>query len=314
MTVDIVQLIETNPITDLTKPYQSKLVNKIKHQFSSDEQHLFVASFYCYLNYKPTEFIIDLDTIWEWLGFARKDPAKRLLIQNFEENIDFRLLHRTVENSLGRPSEQILMTQKTFKKLCMKSGTKKADMIHDYFIGLEGILQETLLEESNELRDQLQQKDIILKSTEIALESEKEKLKKMMRKRHYDSEPGQTVYVYKNDVNDPSSKIRIGKSENIKNRELAYNHSNINGEIVYAKRCYNCELMEKVCHHILDKYRIYPDQEWFDISDTIAIQVVNMVHLFMDEFIPYTDLLDTVDIFSKFNDSVSPSGVDSNVL
>lgn len=133
MTIDIVQLIEKNPITDLTKPYQSKLVNKIKHQFSSDEQHLFVASFYCYLTYKPTEFIIDLDTIWEWLGFARKDHAKRLLIKSFEENVDYKILILLKgENCIGRPNEQILMTQKTFKKLCMKADTKKADAPADY--------------------------------------------------------------------------------------------------------------------------------------------------------------------------------------
>lgn len=51
------------------------------------------------------------------------------------------------------------MTVNTFKKLCLKSNTKKADEIHDYFIKLEESLQETINEESNELRNQLLQKE-----------------------------------------------------------------------------------------------------------------------------------------------------------
>ena len=38
----------------------------------------------------------------------------------------------------------------------MKTGTKKADEIHDYYIKLENVLQEFLVEESNELKLQLE--------------------------------------------------------------------------------------------------------------------------------------------------------------
>lgn len=40
----------------------------------------------------------------------------------------------------------------------MKAETKKADEIHDYYIILEELLQETLNEESDELRNQLEEK------------------------------------------------------------------------------------------------------------------------------------------------------------
>jgi hypothetical protein len=39
----------------------------------------------------------------------------------------------------------------------LKAGTKKADEIHDYFIKLEEILQQTIGEECIELKNQLQQ-------------------------------------------------------------------------------------------------------------------------------------------------------------
>jgi len=62
--LNIVELIETNPITRLSNTYQNKLLTKIKEKFSDNEQQMFVASLYCYLNDKD-EFIIDLDNIWK---------------------------------------------------------------------------------------------------------------------------------------------------------------------------------------------------------------------------------------------------------
>ncbi len=41
--LDIVQIIEKNPITRLSSNYQNKLLNKIKDKFSNKEQQLFVG-------------------------------------------------------------------------------------------------------------------------------------------------------------------------------------------------------------------------------------------------------------------------------
>jgi hypothetical protein len=59
---------------------------------------------------------------------------------------------------------------------CIKAGTRKASEIHEYFIKLEEILQEVLLEESNELKIQLekQKNEIILQ--ESILERQKNEI------------------------------------------------------------------------------------------------------------------------------------------
>ena len=49
--LDIVNLIEKNPMTRLSRDYQNKFVQKIQQQFTETQQHLFLGSFYCYLNY-----------------------------------------------------------------------------------------------------------------------------------------------------------------------------------------------------------------------------------------------------------------------
>ena len=56
---DIVDLIENNPITKLSTTYQNKLLTKIKTKFTENEQQIFVASFYGFLNYdSKMDFVI----------------------------------------------------------------------------------------------------------------------------------------------------------------------------------------------------------------------------------------------------------------
>ena len=51
-----------------------KLLQKLQSKFTQNEQQLFVQSFLMYLNHnQETEYIVDLNDILEWLGFARKD-------------------------------------------------------------------------------------------------------------------------------------------------------------------------------------------------------------------------------------------------
>jgi hypothetical protein len=163
MSVDIVNLIESNPITKLNGNYQSKLVEKVQKTFNNYEQQIFVASFYCYLKHdSKNDFVIDLDSVWQWLGFNQKYNAKCSLEKNFTINKDYKIIAPEPSGAKnktkgGHNKEIIMLNVETFKKFCLKAGTKKADEIHDYYIKLETILQEVLIEESNELKMQIEQ-------------------------------------------------------------------------------------------------------------------------------------------------------------
>jgi predicted GIY-YIG superfamily endonuclease len=58
----------------------------------------------------------------------------------------------------GHNKEYIYMTVNCFKKLCLKARTDKADEIHDYYIKLEEVLNETLIEETETLKNLLDKK------------------------------------------------------------------------------------------------------------------------------------------------------------
>ena len=180
--LNIVELIENNPITKLSSTYNNKLLHKIKEQFSGFEQQLFVSSFYCYLNYdKNIDFVVDLDEVWKWLGFSTKQKALLLLEKCFILNTDYiNSLNLQAKQDLeikkhgGQNKQTILLTIKCFKSLCLKAQTKKASEIHEYYMKLEETLHEIVEEETNELKLQLEQKDNII--LEIKQTTEQEKL------------------------------------------------------------------------------------------------------------------------------------------
>lgn len=185
--LNIVELIENNPITKLSSTYNNKLLYKIKEKFCHFEQQLFISSFYCYLNYdKNIDFVVNLDDVWEWLGFSQKIRAKELLDKHFKLDIDYKTnlafsIGKAVFNTTekvkqhgGQNKQTILLTIKCFKSLCLKAQTKKATEIHEYYMKLEEVLQETLEEETTELKLQLEQKENIILEIKHTVEQEKQ--------------------------------------------------------------------------------------------------------------------------------------------
>jgi hypothetical protein len=180
--LNIVELIEKNPLTRLSSTYNNKLLNKIQQKFTSFEQQIFVSSFYCFLNYdKNIDFVVDLDDVWKWLGFNQKIDCKRLLEKHFVSEIDYKNLALLLpkaslekEKHGGQNKQTIMLTIKCFKSLCLKAQTKKASEIHEYYMKLEETLHEIVEEETNELKHQLEQKDNVI--LEIKQTAEEEKL------------------------------------------------------------------------------------------------------------------------------------------
>ena len=198
--LNIVELIEKNPISKLSNSYNNKLLCALKNNFTSYEQQLFVSSFYCYLNYdKNTEFVIDLDNVWKWLGFSQKINILRLLEKNFMLDNDYKNLaldssklnyqkEEKLENEIynkqngGQNKQTILLTIKCFKSLCLKAQTKKAAEIHEYYMKMEEVLHKIIEEETDELRLQLEQKENIIIGIKETTEKEKNILNLICKK------------------------------------------------------------------------------------------------------------------------------------
>ena len=212
--LDIVNLIENNPITRLSNTYNNKLLLEIKNNFTDEQQQLFVSSFYCYLNYDEyTDYVVDLDDIWKWLGFSQKDAIKRTLEKNFKIEIDYKINSIESEGKKqgrgGHNKETILLNINTFKLLCLKADTEKAKQIREYFISLERILNKIIQEECSDFKLKLTQKETEYKNKLIidnALNKEKLLLTEYGTK-------GPLVYIIKvKSYDDGTYVIKIGES------------------------------------------------------------------------------------------------------
>lgn len=167
--LDIVTMITKNPVIKLDSDSNSRLITKIEEKFKGEDKNMFLSSLYCFLNYhKTNDFVIDLDNVRNWIGFDRKDSAKRLLENNFTKDVDYIVKisfpheRGKPKSNGGRPSEQILMNVQTFKKLCMKAKTKQSEKIHDYFLTLEEMVYELLEEQVEKLNTVIKVKDVEL--------------------------------------------------------------------------------------------------------------------------------------------------------
>jgi len=262
--INIIKLMEENPNTKLSKPYQGKLINKLKDNFSTEEQQLFITSFYCYLNYKSDDFVIDLDDIWGWLGFARKTNAKNVLEKQFTKETDYLVLPQPRENLQGgRPSEKIMLNIKTFKKMCLKANTSKANEIHEYYIKLEETLHEVIDEESNELRLQIEMKEEIIQKKD-------EKIKKLQRETQVVD--GRNVcYLCTTEEKEIEGIFTVGKAVNLKNRLNNYNNNKLfNFKMVYYISCKSVQLMDAIEKIILSKlntYKIVSTRDVFQLPE-----------------------------------------------
>jgi len=248
---NFVDLIENNPITKLSTTYQNKLLTKIKAKFTETEQQLFVVSFYGFLKYDATnDFVIDLDDVWKWLEFSTKQKAKMLLEAQFVKDTDYIiLLNLQVKQSEhirgGHNKEIFMLNISTFKRFCLKAGTKKADAIHDYYIKLEELLHEVVQEESTELKTQLEQNQIQLEQNQIQLEqnqiqldkSEKtaEKIREKTLLEHFGRNTQCVYYGSIDNLSDTNEKLlKFGNSNNLAGRVAQHKETYTNFRLLNA--------------------------------------------------------------------------------
>lgn len=89
-------------------------------------------------HHQTNDYVVDLDKIYEQLGFSRKDHCKRVIEKNFTEGNDYKITVPQIGD--GRfASEKIMLNIDTFKNLCMLARTEEAKQIRKYYIKLENI-------------------------------------------------------------------------------------------------------------------------------------------------------------------------------
>jgi phage anti-repressor protein len=83
-------------------------------------------------------FPIDFDDAWHWIGYSRRNNAKRALLScGFEEGIDLLINEQLGTLDDPKPEECIMLTVDCFKMWAMMAGTEKGRETRIYFLECE---------------------------------------------------------------------------------------------------------------------------------------------------------------------------------
>jgi phage anti-repressor protein len=128
-----------------------QLFNLLKSSFTTDDEQRFVKHFGLYAGYgeNSEDFVIDLDEVWEWMGFSKKSNAKRFLVKEFSEMIDYEVI------TGGQNKERVMLNIDTFKNMCMLSNSKKGKEIRTYYIKMEKVFFKYLKQKHENIVDTL---------------------------------------------------------------------------------------------------------------------------------------------------------------
>ena len=250
--LNIVELIEKNPITRLSQEYNGRLLTKIQESFTGFEQQLFVSSFYCYLNYdKNMDFVVDLDNVWNWLGFKQKQHAKTMIEKNFKLDIDYKTLTNLdapkVKMNGGQNKQIIMLTVRCFKSLCLKAQTKKASEIHEYYMKMEEVLHQIVEEETDELKQQLEQKNAMIQAViqekDSVIQSTKKEKQRAVEQAIIGQFPLNTECIYFGTIDNTNAEneklIKFGHTNDLSTRLIDHRKKYQNFVLVAAFRVQN---------------------------------------------------------------------------
>lgn len=142
---------------------EDELISRLSDEFTSEQQQTFLKYFQLYIGYgnDNTQYVVDLDGMWSWMGFSKKSNAKRLLLKHFTEDIDYKVVLLTSEQNLkgGRPTEEIKMNIVCFKHMCMLSNSEKGKETRTYYTKMETVFFQYMDEKNKQTLKALEEKN-----------------------------------------------------------------------------------------------------------------------------------------------------------
>jgi phage anti-repressor protein len=256
-------------MTQIILPYASSFDNDeftsmLTESLDGDDKEQLIIKFQLYLIYgnDDSKFVIDLDDVWPWLGFSKKDKAKNLLMKNFEKDIDFTCstLHPEEREQVhgGHNKETILLNVSTFKGLCMLANTEKGKKTRRYYSKMENIFFKYIVDKHQNTLSQIENNQNIMK---------KQHELDVQRKLVDSNKNTPLVYILKiQETDEETFTIKIGETDDIQQRMISLRQEYIDCVLIDVFPCVKPHAFEQYILHRKDvmKHR-------FMASETIQI-------------------------------------------
>ena len=223
-----------------------KKYSKVSNKFIDDFFSLYDIN-------NKDNFIINLENIVNWLN-TKKSKIKETLENSYEINIDY-IINKTIRTGKrGAPKEEILLTVKCFKLLCMQSKTTKAIEVREYFFSLE---------------------ELIDKYKNYIIEGLKDKITKLENNQKPKINPSKGI-IYIIQTADDITLYKIGKTSNLKNRLIKYNTDKKDDIIpMYIYETDDIDAVEKCIKAFMKKYQYRKYKEVYQTNIDIIKNFIN---------------------------------------
>jgi phage anti-repressor protein/predicted GIY-YIG superfamily endonuclease len=221
-----------------------KLFTNIPHDFVDDFYDILESK-----NGKKDAFPIDLELLAKWLG-VRKNTLVKTLKSSYNEGEDY-LLYRAMERQRGGYNKNIiLITVDTFKRMCMRSKSEKAEMVRTYFIELDNFLEKY--------------------ATRIMLGILK-KLNKSEKTKRSDGSGWIYIFKVKNKI------YKIGQTSDLIKRLQAYQTGRLEDvRMIATYETQNRKKAEQCVKSFIEEKRLKKRKELYEVNEDIIKRVMKL--------------------------------------
>lgn len=204
-----------------------------------------------------TDPVVNADNASTWLGIP-KYVIIRTLKESYKQNIDY-----TIERSVKKTGKyggnnylKVLMTPDCFKRVCMRSRTKRAEEVRTYFIQLESLL--------------VRYKSVLLEG----IKADEKRLVRALRPKNPKDHAG---YIYVIRVSPEKDNVyKIGQTQDLHNRLKTYNTGTLDGiEPIFKFRTDSYKKTEGCLKVMLKEYQLRKYKEVYQVNLDIIKKIIN---------------------------------------
>jgi prophage antirepressor-like protein len=240
--------------------------------------------------------------------FRGSDVAQALGITNIRSSIqNFTDREKGVRkvDTLGGPQDTLFLTSQGVYRLLYSSKKAVAEKFREW---VGDILDDIIFNESKELQHQLQ----LEKNKRALLQNdndEKQRQIELLTRKKQKHIQGESLYilhcVYQDEKGNNKDVYKVGKTKNLNQRDTRHTESTFQG-VVKQYSCVDSNLLEKVVHFVLERYRIARRREWFETTFDIVEKAIKYAKLVIESDINLENaflLPKTEEFITKFVES-----------
>lgn len=188
-----------------------------------------------------TDLIINIDKVCKWLNIT-KFNILRTLRSSYREDIDYTIVKSANKKGKygGNNYKLVMISPDCFKRLCMRSTSKKAEEVRTYFIELESLL--------------VRYRTTLMKG----MDNEIQLMERALKPKNPEDSAGY-IYVLKASP-ERDSVFKIGRTKDLNKRLSTYSTGTLHGvELVFKFRTDNYRATEECVKAMVrpDRYKKY---------------------------------------------------------